>query len=49
MIEKINALLGEDLDYDRDVLPLSMHHEGGGVTERHLMYALAQKMVAPGR
>lgn len=46
MIEKINALLGEDLDYDRDVLPLSMHHEGGGVTERHLMYALAQKMVA---
>lgn len=46
MIEKINALLGEDLDYDRDVLPLSMHHEGGGVTERHLMYALARKMVA---
>lgn len=46
MIEKINALLGEGLDYDRDVLPLSMHHEGGGVTERHLMYALAQKMVA---
>lgn len=46
MIAKINALLGEDLDYDRDVLPLSMHHEGGGVTERHLMYALAQRMVA---
>ena len=46
MIDKINALLGEDLDYDRDVLPLSMHHEGGGVTERHLMYALAKKMVA---
>ena len=46
MIEKINALLGEDLDYDRDVLPLSMHQEGGGVTGRHLMYALARKMVA---
>lgn len=46
MIDKINALLGEGLDYDRDVLPLSMHHEGGGVTERHLMYALAKKMVA---
>ena len=46
MIDKINALLGEDLDYDRDVLPLSMHREGGGVTERHLMYALARKMVA---
>ena len=46
MIEKINALLGEDLDYDRDVLPLSQAADGGGVTERHLMYALARKMVA---
>lgn len=46
MIDKINALLEEDLDYDRDVLPLSMHREGGGVTERHLMYALARKLVA---
>ena len=46
MIEKINALLpGIDLDYDRDVLPLSMATENGGVTERHLMYALAIKLV----
>ena len=46
MIEKINALLpGIDLDYDADVLPLSMAHENGGVTERHLMYALAFKLV----
>ncbi len=45
MIAKINGLLAMDLDYDRDVLPLSMHHEGGGVTERHLMYALARRMV----
>lgn len=45
MITRINGLLSMDLDYDRDVLPLSMHHEGGGVTERHLMYALARKMV----
>ena len=46
MIEKINALLpGIDLDYDRDVLPLSMAAENGGVTERHLMYALAIKLV----
>ena len=42
MIEKINALLPEaKLDYDQDVLPLSMAQEEGGVTERHLMYALA--------
>ena len=46
MIARINDLLGMALDYDRDVLPLSMHHEGGGVTERHLMYAVAKAMVA---
>jgi len=47
MTDKINALLpGIGLDYDRDVLPLSMAAENGGVTERHLMYALAIKLVA---
>ena len=45
MIEKINALVGVELDYDRDVLPLSMASENGGVTERHLMYALAIELV----
>ena len=45
MIAKINELLNLDLDYDRDVLPLSMASENGGVTERHLMYALAIKLV----
>ena len=45
MIEKINALVGVALDYDRDVLPLSMTAENGGVTERHLMYALAIELV----
>ena len=46
MLEKINALLpGIQLDYDQDVLPLSMAKENGGVTERHLMYALAIKLV----
>ena len=45
MVAKINALLpGIALDYDRDVLPLSMAAENGGVTERHLMYALAIKL-----
>ena len=45
MIDNINNLLSLDLDYDRDVLPLSMAAENGGVTERHLMYALAIKLV----
>lgn len=47
MIEKINEMVpGVCLDYDRDVLPLSMAHDNGGVTERHLMYALALKLIA---
>ncbi len=46
MIEKINLLLpGIHLDYDTDVLPLSEAENDGGVTERHLMYALAIKLV----
>ena len=45
MVERINALLSLDLDYDRDVLPLSEAADNGGVTERHLMYALAIKLV----
>ncbi len=45
MIERINALVGVALDYDRDVLPLSEAADNGGVTERHLMYALAIELV----
>ena len=46
MTENINRLLpGISLDYDRDVRSISQAQEGGSVTERHLMYALAQKMV----
>jgi len=49
MIDNINVLVGKygiTLDFDKDVLPLSMHHEGGSVTERHLLYALSLKMIA---
>ncbi len=45
MLQKINELLSLDMDYDRDVLPLSQAHEEGGVTERHLMYALALRLM----
>ena len=45
MIVKINELCGVSLDYDRDVLPLSEAKDNGGVTERHLMYALAIELV----
>ncbi len=45
MVARINELLSLDMDYERDVLPLSMAHEEGGVTERHLMYALAMRLM----
>ena len=45
MIAKINELVGVEQDYDRDVLPLSEAADNGGVTERHLMYALAIELV----
>lgn len=46
MVDAINDLLdGISLDFERDVLPLSQFADGGGVTERHLMYALAIKIV----
>ena len=45
MIARINEMVGVSLDYDRDVLPLSEAQDNGGVTERHLMYALAIELV----
>lgn len=33
-------------DYDADVLPLSLCQDGGEVTERHLLYAVADKLIA---
>ncbi len=47
MIVEINKILLPariEVDYDLDVLPLSMAHEGGSVTERHLLYAVAKKL-----
>ncbi len=47
MTDRLNGLLapaGIAVDYDRDVLPLSMHREGGSVTERHLLFAVSRKL-----
>lgn len=46
---RLNELLkasagGITLDFDADVVPLSMADEGGSVTERHILYALARKI-----
>ncbi|MBQ2725185.1 MAG: PHP domain-containing protein [Clostridia bacterium] len=47
MCENITALtspFGITLDFDTDVYPLSMAHEGGSVTERHICYGLTKKI-----
>ena len=52
MIARINALYASDgvsLDFERDVLPLSQYRDGGSVTERHLMRALAKQLLALGK
>lgn len=47
MCDKINALVKEygiELDFERDVLPLSLDEKGGSVTERHVLYGLTLKI-----
>ncbi len=48
MVDAVNGLMqkfGIDLDFDRDVLPLSQAQDGGSVTERHIACALALKLM----
>ena len=48
MCEKLSKLtkpLGFGVDFEADVLPLSHAHEGGSVTERHIVFALAKKLL----
>ncbi len=48
MVAGVNRLMapyGLSIDFDADVLPLSRYAEGGGVTERHLACALANRML----
>ena len=49
MLAKINELTspyGIILDFEKDVLSISHYHEGGSVTERHLLYALCDKILS---
>ncbi len=45
MVASLNKIISpmgiKELDFDRDVLPLSKSNEGGGLTERHILYALS--------
>ncbi len=46
MVDRINELLSAGLDFERDVVPLSEYHSGGSITERHVLFALAKKLMA---
>ncbi len=43
--ERASALGLGRFDFDRDILPVSHAAEGGSVTERHLLYALALRII----
>ncbi len=48
MIENINELLAPydiSIDFELDVVPLSEYQNGGSITERHLLYAVAGKII----
>lgn len=48
MVDKLNAVINKKelyLDFDTDVKPLSWFDKGGEITERHLLYALANKLI----
>lgn len=48
-VETLNTLLAgtgvETLDFERDVVSLSQAHNGGSITERHILYALCVKLL----
>ncbi|AEV30352.1 hypothetical protein SpiGrapes_2591 [Sphaerochaeta pleomorpha str. Grapes] len=48
-IAALQALVGPygyDLDFKRDIVPLSRSAEGGSITERHILYAMALQTIA---
>ena len=48
MCEKLSETLAPfdlDIDFQSDVLPLSQFRNGGTVTERHILFALTQKLI----
>lgn len=49
MTDNLNAILGPlglALDFDADVAAISQNNDGGSITERHILYAAAHKIIA---
>jgi hypothetical protein len=48
MVSKVNEIMKPfqiELDFERDVKPISRADDGGSITERHILFALSGKMV----
>lgn len=43
--DRLTAVGCDPIDYERDVLPLSRFSEGGGITERHILFAAAERVL----
>ena len=48
ILENIYKKTGIKVDFEKDVIPLSQYENGGSVTERHLLFALAKKVLPEG-
>ena len=54
MTQRLNEFIkhaGLEIDFKKDILPISQNSDGGSVTERHILYPLAKKimdMLGPG-
>jgi hypothetical protein len=49
MVANINKMLesfGIQMDFEKDVVPLSQYNNGGSITERHLSLALSDKLIS---
>ena len=48
MVQNLNQITeqyGMGISFERNVQPISMCHDGGSITERHILYALALRML----
>lgn len=48
MVGRLNSIMEPfdiNLDFEKDVVPLSKHNEGGTITERHILFALSLKLI----
>lgn len=48
ILKNIEQKTGIHIDFEKEVIPLSEYENGGSITERHLLFALAKKVMPNG-